>query len=254
MTPAPSLTSATPGATDESATPLVELRGVRAAYGPIEVLHGVDLALMPGEVLAVLGPNGAGKTTTLNVLAGLHPLSGGDVFVAGRRVNGASRHRPGPRRAVPHPRGARHLPEPHGAREPAHGEPRPRPRRRHRGRRLRTLPPPRRPAQAGGRHHVGRRAADARPRPGPGHRPGGAGARRAVDGPGAARGRRAVRTGGRAGPHRASRCWWSSSSPASSSASPIAPPSCCTGAWPPSGARTRSSPSCPRHTWVVDQP
>jgi branched-chain amino acid transport system ATP-binding protein len=70
--------------------PLVELRGVRAAYGTIEVLHGVDLTLMPGEVLAVLGPNGAGKTTTLEVLAGLHPLSGGDVFVAGRRVNGAT--------------------------------------------------------------------------------------------------------------------------------------------------------------------
>ena len=70
-------------------TPIVELRGVRAAYGPIEVLHGVDLELLPGEVLAILGPNGAGKTTTLDVLAGLHPLSGGDVFVAGRRVNGA---------------------------------------------------------------------------------------------------------------------------------------------------------------------
>ena len=69
--------------------PVVELRGVRAAYGPIEVVHGVDLELLPGEVLAVLGPNGAGKTTTLNVLAGLHPLSGGDVVVAGRRVNGA---------------------------------------------------------------------------------------------------------------------------------------------------------------------
>jgi branched-chain amino acid transport system ATP-binding protein len=70
--------------------PVVELRGVRAAYGAIEVLHGVDLALGPGEVLAVLGPNGAGKTTMLHVLAGLHPLAGGDVFVAGRRVNGAS--------------------------------------------------------------------------------------------------------------------------------------------------------------------
>ena len=73
-----------------AAQPLVELRGVRAAYGTIEVLHGVDLTLMAGEVLAVLGPNGAGKTTTLEVLAGLHPLSGGDVFVAGRRVNGAT--------------------------------------------------------------------------------------------------------------------------------------------------------------------
>jgi branched-chain amino acid transport system ATP-binding protein len=77
------------GTPERGAEPLVELRGVRAAYGTIEVLHGVDLALRPGEVLAVLGPNGAGKTTTLEVLAGLHPLTGGDVFVAGRRVNGA---------------------------------------------------------------------------------------------------------------------------------------------------------------------
>jgi branched-chain amino acid transport system ATP-binding protein len=72
------------------AEPLVELRGVCAAYGTIEVLHGVDLAIYPGEVLAVLGPNGAGKTTTLKVLAGLHPLAAGEVRVAGRRVNGAS--------------------------------------------------------------------------------------------------------------------------------------------------------------------
>jgi len=69
--------------------PLLELRGVRAGYGAIEVLHGVDLDLRPGEVMAVLGPNGAGKTTTLKVLAGLHPLAGGDVWLAGRRVNGA---------------------------------------------------------------------------------------------------------------------------------------------------------------------
>jgi branched-chain amino acid transport system ATP-binding protein len=68
---------------------LVELRGVRAAYGTIEVLHGVDLDVRAGEVMAVLGPNGAGKTTALKVIAGLHPLSGGDLIVAGRRVNGA---------------------------------------------------------------------------------------------------------------------------------------------------------------------
>ena len=50
--------------------PLLALRGVRAGYDGIEVLHGVDLAVAPGEVLAVLGPNGAGKTTTLRVIAG----------------------------------------------------------------------------------------------------------------------------------------------------------------------------------------
>jgi len=82
-------TTTSAGLADAVVEPLVELRGVRAAYGTIEVLHGVDLDLQPGEVMAVLGPNGAGKSTTLRVLAGLHPLSGGDVWVAGRRVNGA---------------------------------------------------------------------------------------------------------------------------------------------------------------------
>ena len=69
--------------------PLVELRGVHAGYDGIDVLHGVDLVVGAGEVMAILGPNGAGKSTTLKVLAGLLPASAGDVIIAGRRVNGA---------------------------------------------------------------------------------------------------------------------------------------------------------------------
>jgi branched-chain amino acid transport system ATP-binding protein len=69
--------------------PLLELRGVHAAYGRIEVVHGVDLSVPAGSVVAILGPNGAGKSTTLKVACGLLPPSAGDVFVAGRRVNGA---------------------------------------------------------------------------------------------------------------------------------------------------------------------
>ena len=68
---------------------ILELVGVRAAHGRVEVLHGVDLSVEAGSVFALLGANGAGKTTTLNVLAGLHPPSAGDVIIAGRRVNGA---------------------------------------------------------------------------------------------------------------------------------------------------------------------
>ena len=71
------------------APPIAELQGVRAAYGRIEVLHGVDLAVPGGSVTAVLGPNGAGKTTMLRVLAGLHRATAGDVMIAGRRMNGA---------------------------------------------------------------------------------------------------------------------------------------------------------------------
>jgi branched-chain amino acid transport system ATP-binding protein len=68
---------------------LLELRGVRAAYDQIEVLHGVDLVVPAGSVVTVLGPNGAGKTTMLHVIAGLHDASDGEVLVAGRDVTGA---------------------------------------------------------------------------------------------------------------------------------------------------------------------
>jgi len=72
-----------------SAEPLLELTGVRAAYGRIEVLHGVDLLVQPGSVVALLGPNGAGKTTTLKVAGGQMRPTAGCVHIAGRHVNGA---------------------------------------------------------------------------------------------------------------------------------------------------------------------
>ncbi len=68
--------------------PIVELRGVRAAYGRIEVLHGIDLAVGPGEVVALLGPNGAGKSTTLKVASGQLPPVAGCYHVLGRHANG----------------------------------------------------------------------------------------------------------------------------------------------------------------------
>ena len=86
------MTTIDTGPVDGVAAPvenLLELRGIRAAYDGIDVLYGVDFAVPRGSVVALLGPNGAGKTTTLRVASGLHPASGGDVIVAGRRVNGA---------------------------------------------------------------------------------------------------------------------------------------------------------------------
>jgi branched-chain amino acid transport system ATP-binding protein len=71
-------------------TPVLELRGVKAAYGRIEVLHGVDLVVPAGSVVALLGPNGAGKSTTLKVASGQLRPTAGHVHVAGRHVNGAS--------------------------------------------------------------------------------------------------------------------------------------------------------------------
>jgi branched-chain amino acid transport system ATP-binding protein len=70
--------------------PLLELANVRAAYGKIEVLHGVDLVVPEGSVVALLGPNGGGKTTTLKVASGQMAASSGCVHLAGRHVNGAT--------------------------------------------------------------------------------------------------------------------------------------------------------------------
>jgi branched-chain amino acid transport system ATP-binding protein len=68
--------------------PVLEVVDLRAGYGRIEVVHGVSLALHPGEVLALLGPNGAGKSTTLAVAGGRIPLMAGHLHIAGRHVNG----------------------------------------------------------------------------------------------------------------------------------------------------------------------
>src|SRR5205807_8839758 len=79
---------APPGAPPDAA-PVLELRGVRAAYDKIEVLHGVDLTVPAGSVVALLGPNGAGKTTTIRVASGLMRPTNGCLHVAGKHVNGA---------------------------------------------------------------------------------------------------------------------------------------------------------------------
>jgi branched-chain amino acid transport system ATP-binding protein len=71
-------------------TPALELIGLRAGYGRIEVLHGVDLSVPTGCVFALLGPNGGGKTTTMNVIAGAIKPTSGCVHVMGTHVNGAS--------------------------------------------------------------------------------------------------------------------------------------------------------------------
>jgi branched-chain amino acid transport system ATP-binding protein len=72
-----------------SATPALELIGVRAAYGRIDVLRGVDLIVPRGSVFALLGPNGGGKSTTLRVISGRMKPTAGCVHVAGVHVNGA---------------------------------------------------------------------------------------------------------------------------------------------------------------------
>jgi branched-chain amino acid transport system ATP-binding protein len=60
--------------------PLLELRGVTGGYGPVQVLHGIDLAVEEGKVVVVLGANGAGKTTTLRAVSGIVKVKGDLLF------------------------------------------------------------------------------------------------------------------------------------------------------------------------------
>ncbi|MFZ0097809.1 MAG: ABC transporter ATP-binding protein [Paracoccaceae bacterium] len=64
------------------------VEGLRARYGRIEVLHGIDLAVNSGEIVTVIGANGAGKTTLLRCLSGVHPLAGGTVTFRGEAMSG----------------------------------------------------------------------------------------------------------------------------------------------------------------------
>jgi branched-chain amino acid transport system ATP-binding protein len=68
----------------------LSLRDVRAGYGRIEVLHGIDIDVPRGEVAALLGPNGAGKTTALGVMSGLLTPTSGCRHVEGRHLNHAT--------------------------------------------------------------------------------------------------------------------------------------------------------------------
>jgi branched-chain amino acid transport system ATP-binding protein len=73
-----------------AAEPLLSVAALEAGYGKIRVLHGIDLAIAPGEIVALLGPNGAGKTTLLRALSGLLPVNAGHVRFDGRDMTGAS--------------------------------------------------------------------------------------------------------------------------------------------------------------------
>jgi len=70
------------------AEPLLSVAGLMAGYGKLRVLHGVDLRVGKGELVAILGPNGAGKSTLLCTIAGLLPKQAGRVVFDGHDLAG----------------------------------------------------------------------------------------------------------------------------------------------------------------------
>jgi len=65
----------------------VEIRNVRKAFGPVEVLHGVSVDIADGEFVVLVGPSGCGKSTLLRMLAGLENITSGEIAIGGRVVN-----------------------------------------------------------------------------------------------------------------------------------------------------------------------
>jgi len=72
--------------------PVLALSGVSKSFGPIEVLHEIDLCLRAGEVHALIGENGAGKSTTMKILSGYQPATSGNVMLDGTPVRFESLH------------------------------------------------------------------------------------------------------------------------------------------------------------------
>ena len=64
----------------------LELRDLRKSFGKTEIIRGANLAVAPGERVAIIGPNGAGKTTAISVVAGLLSCDGGEIRLGGQRV------------------------------------------------------------------------------------------------------------------------------------------------------------------------
>jgi branched-chain amino acid transport system ATP-binding protein len=71
---------------------MLRVEGLRSGYGAIEIVRGLELAVAPGEVVALLGRNGAGKSTLVNTLMGFIPAREGSVQLAGRDVTRAAPH------------------------------------------------------------------------------------------------------------------------------------------------------------------
>src|SRR5688572_7093252 len=75
--------------------PLLEVSGLRAAYGSTEILRGVDLVVPDGSLTCVLGPSGSGKTTLLRAIAGLETPTAGSIRMEGRDLGPIPAHERG---------------------------------------------------------------------------------------------------------------------------------------------------------------
>jgi branched-chain amino acid transport system ATP-binding protein len=69
-------------------TPAVELKDLRKSFGKTEIIRGTNLAVAPGERVAIIGPNGAGKSTLFNLISGRFGATSGQILLNGKRIDG----------------------------------------------------------------------------------------------------------------------------------------------------------------------
>ena len=72
---------------------MLNIQKLTAAYGQSEVLHGLDLTVEPGEIVAIMGRNGMGKTTLMKTMMGIVPATSGAIRVDGAEITGEKPHR-----------------------------------------------------------------------------------------------------------------------------------------------------------------
>jgi urea transport system ATP-binding protein len=71
---------------------MFEVKGLSAAYGQSQVLHGIDLAVQPGEIVAMVGRNGMGKSTLMKSLIGVMPAKSGQIVIDGTDITALPSH------------------------------------------------------------------------------------------------------------------------------------------------------------------
>ncbi|MCZ6461185.1 MAG: ABC transporter ATP-binding protein [Actinobacteria bacterium] len=74
-------------------TPVLEIRNLNKAFGGLQVIQDLDLAVGSGEILSIIGPNGAGKTTLFNMITGVYVPDSGDIIMEGDSIAGLLPHK-----------------------------------------------------------------------------------------------------------------------------------------------------------------
>src|SRR5580698_8934419 len=93
-----------------TAQPLLAIRNLRAAYGKIEALKGVDLEINAGEIVALIGANGAGKSTLMMTIFGKPRARSGQIEFDGNDITGVPTHQIARLRIAQSPEGRRIFP------------------------------------------------------------------------------------------------------------------------------------------------